>query len=206
MNFFSHAVVASWFNPAPPFVFGAMLPDFRTMLRTREVLSDDAGVQAGVRFHHQTDEAFHDHPVFRELVSGGVRALTELDVSRGAARATAHVGVELLIDRVLAEGGSGNRAYLDAIGHAPALLAPDATDARALLASLKTRGISPEHTTPQVIAARVEYTLRGRPRLHLLPGEGARIAAWASETEPLVRTGLPELIAHLRGSLRIADD
>ena len=69
------------------FVLGAMLPDFASMLRTRPPRDLDAGVQAGLSFHHQTDDAFHGSPRFLEF-SGQAPTLPERRaVCRAGARA-----------------------------------------------------------------------------------------------------------------------
>ena len=141
MNFFGHATVASWVSNAPAVVLGAMLPDFATMIRARPPTAKQPELWRGVRLHHDTDAVFHDHPVFRELCADAVAALSELGLARGPARATAHVGVEIHIDGVLARDDSARKSYLDALGAAPALAAK--LDWRAAEESARFDRVSP---------------------------------------------------------------
>ena len=67
MNFFGHAVVATWHATEPRFVLGAMLPDFAAMIRARPPAARDPELARGIALHHATDEVFHDAPTFREL-------------------------------------------------------------------------------------------------------------------------------------------
>src|SRR5688572_4337425 len=125
MNFFGHAAMAERFSKEPPFVLGAMLPDFSSMLRLRPPGSSHPVVARGVAFHHATDEAFHELAVFRELCSDAMRLLAERGVSRGTRRAVAHVGVELLLDVELSADEAARVAYLDGLRAArdPAIVA-----------------------------------------------------------------------------------
>jgi hypothetical protein len=115
MNFFGHAVVASWKNPLPAFVLGAMLPDFANMVGTRLSQPEEPALASGVAFHHRTDHVFHENAVFRELVAGARVELSRLGLSRGSARAVAHVGVEILLDGVLAGDEAASAAYRAAL-------------------------------------------------------------------------------------------
>ncbi|MCA9596106.1 MAG: hypothetical protein KC776_22480 [Myxococcales bacterium] len=204
MNFFGHATVASWVSNAPAVVLGAMLPDFATMIRARPPTAKQPELWRGVRLHHDTDAVFHDHPVFRELCADAVAALSELGLARGPARATAHVGVEIHIDGVLARDDSARKSYLDALGAAPALAAK--LDWRAaeesarfdeLVQALAERGVRPEHSAPEVVALRVARALSGRPRLSLAAGDERRVAEWSRTASAVVADRLPPLLADL---------
>lgn len=195
MNFFGHAVVASWTDREPAFVFGAMLPDFQTMLRTQSELSRSPRVAEGVAHHHRTDADFHARAAFIELVATGVGELRRAGVARGAARAAAHIGVELLLDRELSRDSDAAAAYLRALAHAPELAEPTLEGTRlcALTSALLARGVSDEHTTGASIASRIAHALRGRPRLALSAAELAPIAAWAEATRGAVGSRAAEL-------------
>ena len=117
MNFFGHAVVASWQTPAPGVVLGAMLPDFATMIRARLDAPTDPDVGAGIDHHHATDARFHGLPVVLGLMRELGERLERLGCARGPRRAVAHIGVELLLDGVLV-GEAGNRAaYAAGLAH-----------------------------------------------------------------------------------------
>ena len=59
MNFFGHAIVASWTSVEPAFVLGSMVPDFANMVGARVPRVFHEGVARGVEFHHATDRVFH---------------------------------------------------------------------------------------------------------------------------------------------------
>ncbi len=103
MNFFGHALIAQRDEATrgpvrAEFVLGAMLPDFASMLRTRLPLASLDALEAGLSFHHRTDDAFHGSQSFLEFSGQAFSFLSDRGVSRGTARAVAHVGVELLLD------------------------------------------------------------------------------------------------------------
>ncbi|MBK7580272.1 MAG: hypothetical protein IPI67_08725 [Myxococcales bacterium] len=205
MNFFGHAAVAAWHDTAPEFVLGAMLPDFASMLRARppEVTRD--GLAAGVALHHRTDLVFHDCGAFRALTAQAFDALSNLGLGRGSARAVAHIGVEILLDGVLAHEQAARRAYLAALEAAvdasDALVWRSASEGRAfaeLLAALRSRGISRQHTQPAVVAYRVERALAGRPRLALVTEDVARVERWADTSRGAVLEQTPFIVEQLR--------
>lgn len=207
MNFFGHAAVATWRSSAPAFVLGSMLPDFASMVGARQPDSRHPEITAGIAFHHATDDVFHDCPSFRRLLSQALDALGELGVARGSARAVAHVGVEILLDGELSKQGGAAPAYLAALRsfaelsidwRAPA----DALAARGLVVALGARGVSPEHSAPDVVALRVARTLARRPRLALSSGEEAKVREWASGARSEVYRTAPALLDELgRGLL-----
>src|SRR6202040_922306 len=106
------------------FVLGAMLPDFCSMLGLREPCAQDRVLATGIHFHHITDRAFHDLAIFRRLCREATAVLGARGVARGTARAVAHVGVELLLDAVLAEAAAARSAYVAGLraGQRPELL------------------------------------------------------------------------------------
>ena len=122
VNFFGHAAVAVWMaearDPDPHVVFGAMLPDFATMIRGRVREAHDERVARGVALHHATDAAFHHlAPVMahmRELDG----ALARHGCARGPRLATAHVGFELLLDGALVGDHAAREAYNRALAAA----------------------------------------------------------------------------------------
>jgi hypothetical protein len=212
MNFFGHAAVATWRSLDSSFVLGAMLPDFATMIRTRPPASHNETIGAGVRFHHQTDEVFHDAPSFRLLCAEAFSALEASGLARGSARAVAHVGIEILLDGTLARDAVACSAYLDALALYPALAsdvefhsAAAHGNCRQLVAALAARGISEEHSSPEAVAFRVSRALGSRPRLALADGDLARVSDWAARARHEVRRVAPTLVAELRAGLGLAD-
>lgn len=203
VNFFGHATVASWRSSDPSFVLGAMLPDFAAMIRARVPVVAGAPLERGVAFHHETDDVFHDTVAFRELTARAFIELTSAGVGRGAARAAAHVGIEILLDGVLADEREARHAYRHALEHAPTCTLEWQSQGEhaaytALIEGMRARGVSRSHCAPEVVAFRVERALAGRPRLALEAGEAKRIERWAERARHAVRDGAPSIVAELR--------
>jgi len=204
MNFFGHAAVASRFSSAPAFVLGAMLPDFSNMLGLREPRVSEEPLAAGIRFHHVTDEAFHELAVFRSLCAEAMRALAERGVRAGTRRAVAHVGVELLLDAALAESPAARAAYFAGLraGRDERLLGrlpwPPAEQARlaGLAAVLEERSDSAKPTT-SVVVERLARTLAKRPRLAIAASALAPVTDWVELARERVVASAPALVADL---------
>ena len=203
MNFFGHAVVACWFDPSPEFVLGAMLPDLTAMLRLRLPRVTDLRQTAGILLHHQTDAAFHQAQSFVELTRQARVSLSALGMGRGPARALAHVGIEILLDELLGQDRATENAYLAALGAARAFEAGTAADTarlRELTQRLAERGIA-RSLSPELVARRLRYALEPHPKLSFSPIEEPTVAAWVSDSRPLVLARADELVAELRGRL-----
>jgi hypothetical protein len=206
VNFFGHAAIACWHSPAPPFVLGAMLPDFAAMIRARPPDSLHEKVSSGIRFHHRTDHVFHDTPSFRALSAAAFTALSELGLRRGSARAVAHIGVEILIDAALARDSVARNAYLDALGAADEaelgreILWRDSSERvrfAGLREALLTRGVGDGGVNPELVAWRVSRALAGRSRLALEGGEQAAVERWVERSHPSILARASELIDEL---------
>ncbi|MEO8901303.1 MAG: hypothetical protein ABI488_06340 [Polyangiaceae bacterium] len=214
MNFFGHALIAQR-NEATrgplraEFVLGAMLPDFASMLRTRPPSATDAAVEAGLRFHHVTDDAFHGSRAFLAFSGQASSFLSSHGLSRGSARAVAHVGVELLLDAALADDRA-NEAYLSAIECALTVRVSDHihwldSDARArfshLCHSLESRGAVRADTSPELIAERLRYILADRPRLALDDRGQFVVRDWAMTVRPTILRGAQALLLEVEQRL-----
>jgi hypothetical protein len=204
MNFFGHAAMAERVSKEPPFVFGAMLPDFSSMLGLRPPESSHPGVALGIAFHHATDHAFHELSAFRELCSDAMRLLAERGVSRGTRRAVAHVGVELLLDIELAEDARARSAYLGALrvardpGVVSSLSWPADQRARLvqLAARLEERSDSAKPST-EMLVERLARALSGRPRLAMEDAARSHVAAWVELCRARVVASAPALVLEL---------
>ena len=217
MNFFGHALVAQRREATrgpvrAEFVLGSMLPDFASMLRVRAPRATLPAVQAGLRFHHLTDEAFHGSHAFLEFSGQASSFLRGHGLSRGSARAVAHVGVELLLDAALVTERA-NEAYLSAIECALTTRVADhiewqSTDGQArfthLCHSLASRGAVRADTPPELIAERLRNILAGRPRLALDDAGQTVVRDWAVTTGPLIVSGAPLLLKEVEQRLESA--
>ncbi len=173
MNYFGHAAVAHLRRRDPAFVLGAMLPDLVPMagVAVPKVLADRR-LSEGLSFHIATDSVFHETPSFVHWNRQALLDLRALGVSRGPARACAHMGVEMLIDAELSKNGDFYSSYERAltIGVEDAeLLSPmgraDLRKARGLFAHLLERGRSVFEPSFERFALRLGRTLAHRPRL-----------------------------------------
>jgi hypothetical protein len=216
MNFFGHAAVAASHFSAeanPPgarelatLCAGAMLPDFIGMLRlSRPVLGDEL-LTRGVAFHHRTDEVFHDLPSFHRLSRQAFAWLSERQLPRGPARAVAHIGIEMLLDEVLAKERPARDAYLSAlevpIGAMLTFATPaDAERLAALQKALLGRSATDRAPAAELVAERIVRTLSGRPRLATDEAGQLLLGGWVALTRPLVERDAPEVFAMLRERL-----
>ena len=173
MNFFGHAAVATWQDPAPPGrVLGAMLPDFATMSGARlstTAPSPDADIASGIDLHHATDAVFHRAPVVLGLMRELDERLAAGGCARGPRRAVAHIGVELLLDGVLVDNATYRDAYVAALAHSPDGIAwrepDDPPQFARLLTRLRTYGAPLDLQRPDAIAQRLHRMLSHRPLL-----------------------------------------
>jgi hypothetical protein len=176
VNYLGHAAVASWRSRESAFVLGAMLPDFATMIGARPPTTAHAGLEAGMRFHHRTDEVFHRSAAFVELTRAAFAWLLARGVERGQARAVAHVGVELLLDAELTRDEPVRRAYLAAVesatphglgGHLSWTSPRDPAGFEALRERLLARGVIAGEADAASVGRRLRQALGSRPRLAL---------------------------------------
>ena len=173
VNLGAHIIVAQRAgHESSGFMLGAALPDIASMGGFRLLGStDDADVADGIAFHHRTDDAFHHHPWFVDVQRPLRSALLDAGLGRGASRAIAHVGPELLLDGWLID------ADADLIEAAFAELSPNA-DALTPLVRAEHRERWNAHLRraaawrpgdephdPAAVAQRLHRILRRRPRL-----------------------------------------
>ncbi|HEY4159082.1 MAG TPA: hypothetical protein VGM29_13330 [Polyangiaceae bacterium] len=208
MNFFGHAVLAARTSPSDAFVLGAMLPDFASMLGARLPRTSHAELAAGVRFHHRTDDAFHGAPSFLAISREALRFLLERGVRKGSARAVAHVGVELELDRALSGDLHARARYRAALACIDDVAAEitwnDPTTTPRLVAlchSLFARGILREEPAPELMAERLRRILEGRPRLRLDDAGQSVVREWIVAARPSIVSRAPTLVRELEQRL-----
>jgi hypothetical protein len=207
LNFFAHAVVASWRSRDARFVLGSMLPDLVGMVGIRLHSASDVEVQRGIELHYATDSAFHAAPIFTGLCSEAVARLTEQGVERGTARAVAHVGVELTLDGVLSTEAEPRALYSAALDVAVSgglegkLAITPATELPRLTAGLGrlARASIPEaYADPEVVADRLRFILASRPRLAMRASDFEPVRSWAEAVRPTVASRSRELLEQVR--------
>ena len=208
MNFFGHAAVASWRAANPATALGAMLPDLAGMCRARLASVRDEDIASGVALHHHTDAVFHDLTGFVELCRHASKRLQGLGVARGAARATAHVAVELFLDGALLDDDAACQLYLAAIALAPEqdqTIAWQAADHitrwQELCKRLTRYGLPHGYREPGDVAQRITWILERRPRLALRGDEPAIVRQEMPALRDRVVAGAGDLFAALRAAL-----
>jgi len=217
MNFFGHALLAQRVEATrgpvrAEFVLGAMLPDFASMLRARPPRSTLDSLSAGVSFHHRTDEAFHDSRAFLEFSRRALGFMNTRGVSRGTARAVAHVGVELLLDAAFAGDDRANEAYLSAIGRTstdrvqPFIHWHDSDTSQRfqhLCHSLHERGSVQENPPSELIADRLRSILADRPRLAMDEHGLSVVREWIENARSQIVSGAPQLLHEVEQRLQL---
>lgn len=210
MNFFGHAALAFYEHDDDAFVLGSMLPDFATMIRARPPLAEHEQLTRGIAHHHATDEVFHGSGGFRRLCHGAFATLEARGVRRGTARAVAHIGIELLLDSVLARDSGACGAYTRALAEAPEArlgrhLRWNAREERerfgTLCSALARRGLETPDSRLDALVWRLSRALSGRSRLEMRPEDEAAVRVWAADAEALVDAEAPELLREVRDGL-----
>jgi hypothetical protein len=210
VNFYAHACVALWRSADPRFLFGAMVPDLTGMMGLRYATSSDAALNAGIELHHATDAAFHSAGHFVALCASGVAELTEHGVGRGAARAVAHVGTELLLDGHMSHDRHARSAYENALSFAVAhelastLALSDARDRERLHAGIARLRVAPlpeGYREPAFVLDRLEHILLRRPRLALQPADHPHVARFLERVRTELDGNWRELLEQVRAAL-----
>jgi len=218
MNFFGHALLAQR-NEATrgatraEFVLGAMLPDFASMLRARPPTTTLDALSAGVSFHHRTDDAFHGCASFLEFSHHASNFLSERGVSRGTARAVAHVGVELLLDAAFARDTAVNEAYLSALACATTppvrqsvhwQTAESDERFQHLCHRLLERGHVQPTPTSELVAERLRNILADRPRLAMDERGLSVVRNWVESARSQITSRAPQLLREVEQRLQLA--
>ncbi len=209
MNFFAHALVASWRSSSPAYGLGAMLPDLAGMVGTRTPPVDHREVAAGIDLHHLTDRAFHRLPVFVAAMTDIQRRLMALGVGRGPAAGAAHVGFELCLDGALLDEPHAIGHYLAALESArgelrTAIAWPDdhiAARWHALVDRLAAWGPPDRYRDLDLVANRIERALAGRPRLALAAGDTALLRGEMAGIASRANAAAPGILLALRAEL-----
>ena len=208
MNFFGHAFIAVQRGGNAAFVLGSMLPDLATMLGTAQPASSHPELDAGIRFHHDTDAAFHGAATFVALNRLALSELRASGVRKGTARAVAHVGIELLLDLVLSDSPratAGYRCALEAAAELNRWLSwpEQATAARfaSLCAELARRPPAAADAPASAVTRRLHQALAWRPRLCILKQDANAVQSWVDAWYPQVAQARPQLLSEINARL-----
>jgi hypothetical protein len=191
-----------------------MLPDFAHMIGLGRVSSTHPVLAEGIAFHHATDEVFHDSSCFVRLQTEARRSLADAGVRRGARLATAHVGLELMLDAELARDTAAFDHYVAAL---------ESAAARSLSAHVSWSESKPTRSAydnyerlrqtllrrrdvvvpvgPTALFERLHRILSRRPALALSIDDRSAVEDWAAKAWPEVQRMVPQWIAELRRGL-----
>lgn len=206
MNYFGHALVASWRDASPAVVLGAMLPDFSSMCRAKLAAAQDAEVATGLALHHATDAAFHDLPAVTGLMRELDVRLAALGCARGPRRAVAHVGIELLLDGVLLDDAPARASYLAGVACATAIAWEGDGGSRfaVLVERLRHHGVPEDLREPDAIAARLARVLAGRPLIEPSRDDLRAIRTALAGQLPRVQVAAATVLRGVRARLGLA--
>ncbi len=211
MNVGGHIAVARTLSDDPRFWLGAALPDLGSFGGFRLVGSTpNEVVAAGIRCHHQTDDAFHRSEWFRSR-QDRLRARLGADgLARGSARAVAHVGPELLIDGALlrdetiaADVTKTFRAISDSHTRSELgeLVPERSNDWLDHLDNVADRSAPTDYDDPVAVAKRLYRILLRRPRL-AMPERHIDIAAAAlADEHDSIRSTAGDLVQELSATV-----
>lgn len=184
MNYFGHAALAVLKQGPPDFILGAMLPDLLSMVGGESIKASDTvntteHLKAGIRFHLETDALFHQTETFLDLNRRALSLFRQAEISRGPARAAAHMGVEMLFDGQLVKSEAFAVGYLNALEFGAE--ADELSDSwgsagksiKLLCRHLAERGVHIHTATAERFAYRIAHALSGRPRLSPTESEAA---------------------------------
>ncbi len=210
MNLGAHVTLAAAHFGDPMVHLGSALPDIATIGGFRMLPGSAKGsIGEGVAFHHATDNIFHSHRWFTSRQKLVFDDLTAAGVGRGAARASAHVGVELLLDGEIFHGRPERSASV-AQAFDRAETAPGIAD----IVSVHSRAGWQHHLSrlpqwrtptyfrdPSAVARRMEAILSARPRLAMKPDDVARVAAALESVQPSISDTAEEFLADMVDAL-----
>ncbi len=213
MNLGAHVTVAAALGADPWVHLGSALPDIATIGGFRMLPGSGYGkVGDGIALHHATDEAFHSHAWFLMHQKQVFDQLTASGVRRGAARASAHVGVELLLDGELFEGDHSearakvvNAAFVLARtdpglgGLVPAEMRPDWL---VHLGRLHRWRPPTYFADPAAVAVQMKQILESRPRLAMTHDEVPKVEEALAAVQPSIVETAEAFLAELTDSLQ----
>lgn len=197
----------------PVVALGAALPDLASMGHFRLLGKARPGsdLAVGIDAHHTTDHHFHRHPWFLELSGDTARRLTDVGLSRGAARACGHVGVELLIDGRLWREGVVRTATRRTFRQLASLLDGDDAELAGLvvpnrraawlthLERLSTGDPPADQDDPAATAGRLFRILQRRPRLRFDAEHIPLVEATLAQVNPAITARSLTLVDELAG-------
>jgi hypothetical protein len=210
VNLGAHVTIAAQHFNDPMVHLGSALPDIATIGGFKMLPRSATGQMGrGVAFHHATDNLFHSHGWFTSRQKMVFDDLIAADVGRGAARASSHVGVELLLDGELfhnrpERSGSVQHAFalaMAAPGIGDVVTAESRRRWQGHLSRLPQWRTPTSFRDPDAVAARLESILSSRSRLAMKPVDVERVATALASVQPSIIATAEEFLAEMVDSL-----
>ena len=213
MNLFAHLLIALERRDEPAWLVGSMAPDLAHMAGLRIASAGEGPLGDGVRFHHESDEAFHGAPAFVALMKAGRADCQRRGLALGPSLAIGHVGVELLLDGCLAERGvpadyeravaAAGPAGTEALTFRGEAQAPLHVRWLEVCERLASAPIPSGYADPAFVAERLVRILARRPRLAVAPERADAVLGWCVDWRPRVAAEVEGLLGEVRE--RLAD-
>lgn len=166
-------------------------------------------VDAGIRFHHATDSAFHAHPWFVATQRRLQEQLQSDGLGRGPARAVAHVGPELLLDGAIDhdEPMSAALAALTEVSAELRTLVNPEHQTRWLehLGRVGSTSMPADNGDPAAVASRLHRILSRRPRLAFEADQLTIVTGRLADAQPDIVATAESLVAELADQLRASE-
>ncbi len=203
MNYVGHALVASKINPTANdfYIYGSMLPDFVGMARTKlNKPIDDTDIARGVALHYATDRIFDQNKHFRRIKSEFFSRHVEF-LPRGAARACADPGSEILLDGYVLEiGGAGEmfERVIETVNKSSAWVGRFAVNPQALIelnSKMSDYGAPYVYRLAEFAAVSLQRRLRDRPRLSFSEDLIPRVAEVFEDQQKMIYELAPKMIS-----------
>lgn len=208
MNFFGHAVVATWSGAPVEGVLGSMLPDFEAMMRVPLVEVRNAAIEGGVQLHHRTDDVFHRCPSFLGLSQRALTDLTSAGVRRGTARAVAHIATEMFLDGHLASDADCVDRYLVALQlepHGEVEWEDGGAAYQSLSSRLRRWGAPHDYSATSFVLDRLRDALARRPALAIARPDEDPVRECLPALRERVNREARELLDQVRDALGFSD-
>jgi hypothetical protein len=186
-----------------------MLPDVATIARVR-VTRPGGEMGRGVEYHHSCDAVFHDSPWFLERNLRLRDDLLVAGVDRGAARACAHAGLEMVLDGACVGDDRVQSHVRDALAtldnraESLAELAAEhdrerwVATVQRIARVLDTNG----YADPASITMRLQRMTAGRRRIELRADQASAVTTVLATAQPEVLAAAPGVLAGVRDGIR----
>lgn len=210
MNLVGHVAAALPDGPTPEFLAGCVLPDVAAICRVRIDGAAFRPVAAGVAFHHECDHAFHASPWFNEENVRLRDALLAVGVDRGAARASAHAGLEMLLDGALVADddllGPQVRVALTTLDAHSATIAAQAAPplrerwvvgVKRIATSLDTDA----YRDAGSVTLRLQRMTAGRTRIEVRADQAGAVTAVLADAQPRITAAATAVLESVRRAL-----